>query len=185
MRLAFALLLACLAASAAAQEPPRRFLLQTTRGQAVSNEDFPGQWLLVAFGYTLCPDVCPTNLAVIAEVLDRLGDRAQRVTPVFVTVDPDRDTPEVLDAYAKAFHPRMVALTGPKTHIDHAVKTFNAFYAYHPTGAGDYVVDHTASTALVAPDGTLAGRFGHGTAPERMAEAVAEALDRAGSPRRP
>ncbi len=158
---------------------PRRFLLTDTAGRAVTDQHFLGRYLLVYFGYTYCPDVCPTSLLTVSEVMEALGDRAASITPVFISVDPDRDTPEVLAEYASAFDERIVALTGPKAYVDAAVAAYNAYYKIvpDPNSPEDYTVDHTASLAFVAPDGRLITRFGYGQTTEAIVERVIEVLE--------
>ncbi len=94
-----------------------RFSLVDHTGKSVSDADFRGEWLLVFFGYTHCPDVCPTTLGTIAAVMDELGEQAANVRPLFITVDPERDTPEVMADYASAFHPKMVGSQGPSNRF--------------------------------------------------------------------
>lgn len=138
------------------------FTLQSARGP-VKLSDFRGKVVLVYFGYTFCPDICPTSLAATARALRLLPavDLA-KVQALFVSVDPERDTPEHLAEYAAFFHPDIIGLTGPAEDVAHAAKPFEVVYEKHAaTGAGGYVVDHSALTYLVAPDGHLAARLPH------------------------
>lgn len=100
------------------------FTLTDHHGRTVTERDFRGRWQLVFFGYTFCPDVCPTTLAVMSQVLDILRDDAKKVAPMFITVDPERDTPEVLAEYIGAFHPDIVGLTGTSEQIKLAARSF-------------------------------------------------------------
>ena len=133
------------------------FTLQDGDGRTVSDRDFRGRWMLVYFGYTFCPDVCPTTLNQVAEAMDKLGPKADGVAPVFITVDPARDTPSVVKQYAAAFTPRLVGLTGTPDAIAAVAREYRVYYAVHRTGAGpgDYTMDHSSILYLVDP----AGRF--------------------------
>lgn len=163
---------------------PRRWMMEDTYGNVVTNEDMQGKFTLIYFGYTGCPDVCPTTLAVIAEAMDMLGDQAEGVVPLFITVDPDRDTAQLLREYTGFMHASIVGLRGPRAYTDHMVKAFNARYEFHvpdPEHPDRYSIDHTASVALVGPDGMLIKRYPHGTTASEMAEdlgqIVAEATE--------
>ncbi len=134
------------------------FHLVDQNGQPRSDADFRGQYLLVFFGYTNCPDVCPTTLQTITTVMDKLGSDAAKVTPLFITVDPDRDTPAVLKAYAANFTPRLVALSGTPEAIGAAAKVYRIYYKKVGEGA-DYSMDHTALVYLMAPDGSYLAHF--------------------------
>lgn len=150
----------------------RRWMMEDTYGNVVTNEDMLGKFTLIYFGYTGCPDVCPTTLSVISEMLDKLGTQAERVVPLFITVDPDHDTALLLREYTGFMHPSIVGLRGPRAYTDHMVKTFNARYEVHvpdPEYPDRYSIDHTASVALVGPDGLLIKRYPHGTTADEMA----------------
>lgn len=152
-------------AGADALPAPRRFMMEDAWGNAVTGEDFLGRFVLIYFGYTGCPDVCPTSLSTIADVLAGLGETAGQVAALFVTVDPERDTPELLQDYAAAFDARIIPLRGPQAYTDHMVKAFNARYERHqpdPADPSNYSIDHTASIALLGPDGALVKRYPHG-----------------------
>lgn len=150
----------------------RRYLMEDAYGNARSNDEFLGRFVLIYFGYTGCPDVCPTTLSTLAEALDDLGAAAEQVVALFVTVDPQRDTAKLLQDYTAMFDDRIVALRGPQAYTDHMVKAFNARYERHipdPAHPEHYSIDHTASVALVGPDGTLIKRYPHGTTGAEMA----------------
>jgi protein SCO1 len=134
------------------------FHLVDQNGQPRSDADFRGQYLLVFFGYTNCPDVCPTTLQTITAVMDKLGGDSAKVTPLFITVDPDRDTPAVMKAYAANFTPRLVALSGTPEAIGAAAKVYRIYYKKVGEGA-DYAMDHTALVYLMAPDGSYLAHF--------------------------
>lgn len=153
-------------------EMPRRYMMEDLYGNAVTNEDFQGKFVLLYFGYTGCPDVCPTSLSTMADALELLGEDAAKITPIFVTVDPDRDTAKLMQDYLAFFDKRIIGLRGPKPYTDHMVKTFNARYEKHipdPARPDLYSMDHTASMAFLDPGGYLIKRYPHGTASEAMA----------------
>ena len=157
----------------------RRWMMEDTYGNVVTNEDMLGKFTLIYFGYTGCPDVCPTTLSVIAETMDALGDQAERIVPVFVTVDPEHDTAQLLREYTGFMHPSIVGLRGPKAYTDHMVRVFNARYEVHvpdPDHPDRYSIDHTASVALVAPDGFLIKRYPHGTTADQMSSDLSAIL---------
>ena len=126
----------------------RTLNLTDQHGQPRSLTDFQGQVVMLFFGFVQCPDVCPTALARASEVMQQLGDDAERVQLLFVTVDPERDTPEVLQAYMAAFDPSFLALTGSLDEIRAAADEFKVFFRQVPTGSS-YTVDHTAMTYLI------------------------------------
>ena len=154
------------------------FTLQSADGP-VALSDFRGKVVLLYFGYTYCPDVCPTSLAATAEGLKQLtpGELA-RVAVILVSVDPKRDTPARLKEYVRFFHPAIVGVTGTPEEIAAAAKRYGVFYAEQKVAtAGDgYVVDHSADTDVVAADGKLAGRIAHATAPDRVAAIIRKYL---------
>ena len=151
------------------------FALIDTQGRAVTDADFRGRLMLVFFGFTYCPDVCPTALTSIAQALDRLGPDADKVVPVFITVDPERDTPAQLKEYIRHFHPRLVGLTGTPEQVAAAAKAYRVYYAKaRPQNAppDEYTMDHTSITYLMGRDGKFLAHFSHGTEPEAIAARV-------------
>jgi protein SCO1/2 len=124
-------------------------------GKPVTDQTWRGKYMLVYFGYTYCPDVCPTTLTNVATALDKLGPKADEIQPLFITVDPKRDTPAVVKQYAAAFSPRLIGLTGTPAQIDVAAKAYRVYYAEHRTGPGpdDYSMDHSSVLYLMGPDG--------------------------------
>lgn len=159
--------------------PQRRWMMEDTLGNVVTNLDFSGKFVLIYFGYTGCPDVCPTTLATLAEAIELLGDDAAHLAPLFVTVDPDRDTAQLLRDYTGFMHPAIIGLRGPKAYTDHMVKAFNARYEIYvpdPATPEIYSIDHTASVAVVGPDGQLVKRFPHGTPPDQIADEMREMI---------
>lgn len=153
------------------------FELVDQTGRTVTERDYRGRYMLVFFGFTHCPDVCPTELQVIAEVLEKLGPRADRVAPIFVTVDPERDTPEVMKAYVELFDSRLIGLTGSARQIAAIAKEFRVYYAkVTPPGASDYTMDHSAFTYLIGPDGKFRALFRHGAPAEEIVRAITAGL---------
>ena len=131
------------------------FVLQDGNGKQVTDRDFRGKYMLVYFGYTFCPDVCPTTLNEVSEALDHLGAKAEKLQPIFITVDPKRDTPAVVKQYAAAFTPKLLGLTGTPDEIAKVANEYRVYYAEHRTGPGpnDYTMDHSSVLYLMGPDG--------------------------------
>ena len=155
------------------------FTLVNKDGETVTWNDFAGQWRIVYLGYTFCPDVCPMDAATIAGGLNRFEEtdpeRAAKVTPIFITVDPNRDTPEVVGEFAAAFHPRMVGLTGSQEQVADAAKAFVATYSYgEPEDSGFYRVDHTANTILFDPEGKPVAILETHQGPQVLADELAK-----------
>jgi protein SCO1/2 len=153
------------------------FVLADPEGQRVALADFRGKLVLLYFGYATCPDVCPTDLATIGQTLRDLGDAGEQVQPVFVTLDPERDTPAVLREYAAAFHPRFVALTGTEREIRRVATDFKVYFERVPLpGTTTYVIDHTAYTFLLDREGRFISLFPPGTPSARVATLLREQL---------
>lgn len=146
------------------------FMLQDHLGRVVRDDTFIGKYLLVYFGYTFCPDVCPTGLQTLGQALDQLGDDAQKVQALFITVDPERDTSKVLRDYVAAFHPSLIGLTGPRDFVDSAIRKYKVKAEKVPTpgSPGAYTVDHTASVFLMDPGGRYLRRYPHGMSAEEI-----------------
>lgn len=158
------------------------FQLVDHAGRPRTDADFRGRFMLIYFGYTYCPDVCPLGLAAMADALGRLGDGAERVQPIFITVDPARDTAEQLADYVGHFHPRLVGLTGSEAQVRAAAKAYRVHRRKVPlpdaSGGGDgYLVDHGSITYLMGPGGGFVTLFPHGTDPAFMADAIRRYLD--------
>jgi cytochrome oxidase Cu insertion factor (SCO1/SenC/PrrC family) len=141
-------------------------------GHARTDRDFRGRLMLVYFGFTFCPDVCPTDLQAIGLALDRLGPDGDQVQPIFITVDPERDTASHLADYVPMFHPRLIGLTGSADAIRKVADAYKVYYARVPQDAGDYTVDHTAYIYLMDRDGNYLGFFPPGTSADRMVEII-------------
>ncbi len=146
------------------------FALTDAAGQTVTDSAFRGKWMLVYFGYTHCPDACPTALADIASALDKLGPAAKDVVPVFITVDPARDTGPVMKDYAAAFGPEFVGLTGSDPAIKSAEKAYRVYAAKHPLAGDDYVMDHSSIIYVMDPQGHFVTNFTQDSDPGKMAE---------------
>jgi protein SCO1/2 len=133
------------------------FTLVATNGQNVSDQTYRGKWVLIYFGYTYCPDACPTALNNISVALEKLGREAGKLQPLFVTVDPQRDTREIMTGYLKSFDSRILGLTGTKNQIDNVIKEFHLFVAAEkPDGDGDnYYVSHSSFIYLMDPRGSF------------------------------
>jgi protein SCO1/2 len=153
------------------------FVLTDQNGRTRTDDEFRGKLLLVYFGYTWCPDVCPTDLQQIGLALDQLGPAAERVQPLFISVDPERDTADVLARYVTSFHPRLIGLTGTPEQIHAVALAYKAYYAkFTPPGGGDYAIDHTGFIYLIDRDGGYLGFFPPGTPAARMAKVIREHL---------
>src|SRR4051812_29114242 len=149
------------------------FALIDQDGRPRTDTDFRGKLLLVYFGFTYCPDVCPTDLQAIGLALDRLGQGGEAVQPLFITLDPERDTQELLADYVPLFHPRLIALRGEMAATRVAARAYKVYYAQVPVSGGSgYTVDHSGFIYLMDRDGKYLGFFPPGTPPERMADAI-------------
>ena len=155
------------------------FTLVNQDGKTVTDKDFRGQYLMIYFGYTYCPDVCPTSLTYMSDALDLLGDTAARVTPMLITIDPARDTPEHLKEYATYFHPRLHALTGSPEQIAAVAKAYRVYYSKverEDATEDDYLMDHSSVTYVMGPDGEFRLHFSHGTDAETIASRLRDLL---------
>jgi len=142
-------------------------------GHARTERDFRGQLMLIYFGFTYCPDVCPTDLQAIGLAMDRLGADSAKVQPLFVTVDPERDTPAHLAEYVRQFDPRLIGLTGSAEAIRKAADAYKVYYARVDLNKdAGYTVDHTAFIYLMDRDGNYLGFFPPGTSADRMVEII-------------
>jgi cytochrome oxidase Cu insertion factor (SCO1/SenC/PrrC family) len=150
------------------------FRLVDQRGKPVTEQDFAGRFMLIYFGYTYCPDVCPLTLATMAQAIGQLSpEQADRVVPIFITVDPERDTVEQLASYAPLLSPRLVALTGTGEQIKQAAKAYRVYFAkVAGSDSSDYLMDHSAFIYLMGPDGRYRRHFGHNASLEEIAKAL-------------
>jgi protein SCO1/2 len=151
------------------------FTLVDGSAHAVTDQDFRGRWTLIYFGYTHCPDACPTTLSAIGGALDKLPP-ALRATfrVVFITVDPARDTPAVVGQYAKAFGPEFSGLTGSAAELAHVELEFRVYAQRHALKGGDYAMDHSSIIYVMAPDGHFAGLLDDSLSPTEMAQRLSQ-----------
>jgi protein SCO1/2 len=149
------------------------FTLVDTGGKTVSDADVLTKPSLVYFGYTFCPDVCPLDMARNADAVDKLEAQGIEVTPVFISIDPDRDTPDALAEYAAMLHPKLVALTGSPDQIKLASQAYKTFYKKRETGDEYYLMDHSTFTYLMLPGTGFVDFFWREITSEQMAESVA------------
>ncbi len=160
------------------------FEMTAHTGGTVTDKTFEGKLRLVFFGYTFCPDVCPTTLNTVALALDALGDKAASVQALFITVDPARDTPEVLAGYAPAFHPDILGLSGTPEQTASIAKSYKAYFAKVEDSGEDpntYLMDHTVFIYLMGRDGEFLSLFSYPAKPEDMAREIAKHLKQATS----
>jgi protein SCO1 len=154
------------------------FRLIDQNGKSVSDADFRGRTMLIYFGYSFCPDVCPTTLSVMAQALEKLGpERARRVVPIFITIDPERDTPKVLADYMKAFGPSFVGLTGSEAAIKDVEKKYRVYAVKKPLGKGSgYGVDHSSVLYLMGPDGKMISFYDEVISPDDLAKELKQKI---------
>ena len=155
------------------------FQLTDQNGDARSEGDLLGSYSLIYFGYTYCPDICPATLSLMTQAIDRLEEsskeKADRIRPVFFTVDPERDTVDSLREYAAHFHPRLMALTGSVDKVREAAKVYRIFYKkVDDDGSSEYLMDHTSLIYLMAPDGAYLTHFPHVSDAAAIAEKLSE-----------
>ena len=154
------------------------FTLTDHTGKRVTDKDFLGRYMLVFFGFTNCPDICPSGLQVMSAALEKLGPKADDITPVFITIDAKRDTPEKLAAYVRSFHPRLIGLTGSEDEIAAAIKTYRV-YAQKITdekAPDQYSYDHAALFYVMGKDGHFVAPVPHSTNVSEVADAVEKAI---------
>lgn len=154
------------------------FTLTDQNGKKVTDKDFRGRHMLVFFGFTNCPDICPAGLQLIAAALDKLGPKAEKVTPIFVSVDPERDTPEKLATYVKNFDDRIVGLSGTPEEVAAIARAYRVFYEKTPNekSPSEYGMNHTSIIYLMGPDGTYVAHFTPVTTVEQMVEKLDKTL---------
>jgi protein SCO1 len=154
------------------------FTLMAPDGTTVTDQTYRGKWLLVYFGYTFCPNSCPMTLNEIATALEKLGADAAKLIPLFITIDPQRDTREVLERYTQSFDRRIIGLTGSPQQIDAVTRQYGAYSARHETGPGpeDYVIDHSTYLYLMDPGGRFVRAFEADTSGDRIADDLRKLL---------
>jgi protein SCO1/2 len=168
--------LAAVSGQLAAQSIGGPFRLVAADGREVTDRAFRGKWLLVFFGYTRCPDVCPTALDAVARTLDLLGTGAGAIQPLFVSVDSAEDTPEVLRGYTDMFDSRILGLTGAPEQIAAAARAYRVYFRRVEIDGG-YAIDHTAIIYVIGPDGRYVTHFGHPAQPDRMARVLRQLVN--------
>lgn len=154
------------------------FSLVNQDGERVTEKDFLGSYFLVYFGYSYCPDVCPVDLQSMTAALDLLNEETlDKVQPVFVTIDPERDTVEVMKAYVSLFHPKLIGLTGTPEEITAATRAYRVYARKVETESdSDYLMDHSAITFLMSPEGKYIAHFSTGFKPEAMAQRLEDVV---------
>ncbi|MCC3861660.1 SCO family protein [Pseudemcibacter aquimaris] len=153
------------------------FSLTNHLNQHVTDKDFLGKYMLVYFGYTYCPDICPMDLQIMSDALEMLDPEiVNQINPVFVSVDPERDTVDIMAEYVKYFHDDLIGLTGTVEQID-AIKAEYRVYAAKADDTEDYIVDHTSFTYLMGKDGNLVTHFRHAEDPEKMAARITSLIE--------
>ena len=154
------------------------FTLTDQTGATRHAEDFHGKLMLVYFGYTYCPDACPTALQDMSQAIDLLGAKGDAVQPIFITIDPARDTVEQMKVYAENFHPRLIALTGTPEQIADAARAYRVYYAKgrSPSGSADYLMDHSSYIYLMGRDGRYVSHFSPGITAQQIASAIEKRL---------
>ncbi|MES9843151.1 MAG: SCO family protein [Candidatus Sedimenticola sp. PURPLELP] len=156
-----------------------KFMLSDHNGQLVTEKDLLGKYQMIYFGYTFCPDICPTSLSTSSMALSIIGEKADLIQPYFITIDPERDTADVMKRYVEYFNEKLIGLTGSRAMIDRVAQQFKARYEKvleEGTDPDLYAMDHSASVYLMAPDGKFITKFAHGISPESMAELLLENL---------
>jgi protein SCO1 len=154
------------------------FALTTHTGVAVTDKTYEGQYTLLYFGYTFCPDVCPLGLMLMQDVMERLGPDAADIQPLFITVDPERDTPAVLKDFIEPFHPRLIALTGTPEAVAEVAAAYKMYYRRADfEGVEGYGIDHMNIFYLMGPDGTYVAHFLSPTSPKDVAESIRSHLN--------
>lgn len=150
------------------------FTLVDQTGKTVSDQDFRGRYMLVFFGFTHCPDICPAELQVMSAALDALGSKADEVVPIFITLDPERDTQAAMGDYVKNFGSRFVGLTGSPEQIAAAAKAYRVAYSkfQEDKSSSDYSIDHSALVYFMGKDGEYITHFAYGTPAAKMTETL-------------
>ncbi|MCB1484192.1 MAG: SCO family protein [Hyphomicrobiaceae bacterium] len=154
------------------------FTLTDQTGKRVTDKDFRGKYMLVFFGFTHCPDICPSALQVISAALGKLGDKAKDVVPIFITLDPQRDTPQKLGEYLSSFDTKFVGLTGSKEEVESAAKAYRVYYQVVPDDKtpGEYTIDHAAIIYLMGKDGEFVTHVPHTNDVDQVVSTLDKAL---------
>jgi protein SCO1/2 len=169
------------AAGASASAIGGPFTLTTHEGEKLSSEDLKGKPFVVFFGFTYCPEVCPTTLLELSQTIKELGAAADGMRFLFISVDPERDTPEVLGTYLSSFDPHITGLTGTPEEIAAVAKAYRVTYEKVPTSGGDYTMNHTALVYLMDAKGVFKGVLALGVLPEKRLEKLKSLLGSSGT----
>lgn len=146
------------------------FTLVNQDRKTVTEKDFLGRYMLVFFGYTYCPDICPTELQVMTAALDQMGAEAKKIQPVFISIDPGRDTPDVVKSYVENFGAGLVGLTGTEEQVEQAARAYRVYYAKAGRDGADYKMDHSTIIYLMGPDGRFVKHFTYTTDAGQLAQ---------------
>ena len=155
------------------------FSLLDQKAQPFSEKNIFGRYALIFFGYTYCPDVCPTVLQTISASLDLLDEVTTKIYPIFITIDPERDTPDILKSYLENFHPLITGLTGNLEQVKEVAKAYGVYYAKSKNNNDtkeDYLMDHSGGIYLMGPDGIFITKFSHSSTPEEIAKIIKKYL---------
>lgn len=154
------------------------FALLDNTGKTITNNDFRGKYMLIYFGFTHCPDICPTSLLLMQNALNHLGDKAKKVQPIFITLDPERDTPQVVGQYTAHFGPALIGLSGSAEQIKRAADAYKIYYrkVEEEDSAMGYVIDHSGFLYLMGPDGKYITHFPHTIAEQSLTDGLAAAI---------
>ncbi len=152
------------------------FRLTDQTGKTVTDRDFRGRYMLIYFGYSSCPDVCPTTLGVVAEALEKIGSQGRKVVPILITIDPERDTPRLLADYVKAFGPQFVGLTGSVEAIKDVEKKYRVYATKRPLEKGGYGMDHSSVLYLMGPNGKLISFYDEAISPDDLAKELRQKI---------
>lgn len=152
------------------------FTLTSADGRTVTDQTYRGKWMLVYFGYTNCPDACPTALNNMSITLQKLGSEADKLQPLFITVDPKRDTRQVMSAYLESFDPRIVGLVGTQTQTDSVAKTYRVYFEQRKDEGDNYLINHSAYFYLMDPDGKFVDVIEGATPGDQMADKLRQLI---------
>jgi cytochrome oxidase Cu insertion factor (SCO1/SenC/PrrC family) len=154
------------------------FSLTDHNGRRVTDQDYRGRPMLVFFGFTFCPDICPAGLQVISAALDQIGPKGTSLTPLFITIDPERDTPEQLKSYLASFHPRLIGLSGTAAEISDVAKKYRVYFkkVKDEKSSADYTMDHSTFVYLMDRNGQFVAHFSHSTSADKLSEGLRKLL---------
>jgi cytochrome oxidase Cu insertion factor (SCO1/SenC/PrrC family) len=181
----FSLFLLALSPALANETPiTGRFMLMAHTGKVLTDSDYGGFYRMVTFGYTYCPDICPTTLSTMGKAMDLLGEEAaKKVVPIFISVDPERDTPKQLKQYVANFHPKAIGFTGTPAYLNAATKAFKVIHRKVPAANGDpeqYTIDHSAGIFIMGPDGSFRAKIAHEVDASFVAERLRQIMEEDG-----